>query len=99
MAAQLLQARDRGQALLSKRGKLWNGEKSEFARCLSRIEQKPDVRGGHSGRLEQPLFLHVIRDEVVVARTSEFVEVAPNPQSVAQQESPVSAAQLLPFTR
>ena len=62
------------------------GEEAEFDGGLARVEQQPEVGGRNARRLEQWFPPPRVGDEVVVARATVLVEVAPDAQRRAGEE-------------
>src|SRR5262249_38099609 len=95
MPAMFLQLRDRGQRAQGLLGELWQGQVSEFACHLSRIEQKSDVGWRHSCRDGRWLLLNVVRDQPIVFGRAEFREIAPDMQSGATKKNHLFTGRLI----
>ncbi len=97
VAAILLQLVVGLEAALGQGNKFGNGEIAEGVRSLPGIEQQAKVGGRNARRLKQTLFLDIIRDQVVVARPSKLVEVAPGAQCQLAQERILFCCELQPW--
>src|ERR1700678_3849066 len=63
------------ETALSQGNKFGDGEITEGVRSLPGIEQEANVGGRDARCLKETVFLDIIRDQVVVARTPKLVEV------------------------
>src|SRR5580658_1627874 len=92
MSPMLFHPRNRAKTAFGQIDKLGHRQESEFARGLTRVEQKADVGGRHSCSFVETFLFHVVGDEIVVTRSSKLVEVAPNAQCMVRQKALVGGA-------
>ena len=77
---ELLELVNAGEGEAGKGDKFGSGDESEVSRRLAGVQQHADVGRGDPRRLEEPLLLNIVGDEVVMLFAAELRVEAPYPQ-------------------